>query len=223
MIKNSGKIKAIVFTVFSFFAVFSFNSCFSSVMNENMGWRLGNPLKNFENDSGEPQNQDDSINDDSSNLYTYSNGVLTILSQSAFDGMGNGFGEFDGIWQKFPELNGKSISSIVISEGIDSIPDSAFHDVDTSSITLPSTLTHIGYNAFLRNNCTQIIIPSSVVHIDQSAFAPRSNNTLSVILDWYKEDDIGKSIAVNAFSHFMDGPEIKAKSVNYKNGVLWNY
>lgn len=64
------------------------------------------------------------------------------------------------------------LSSVVISEGVTSIPDRAFEEVTSlKSVTLPSTVEKIGTRSFRRTGLTEVYIPYSVKEINQLAFA----------------------------------------------------
>lgn len=70
-------------------------------------------------------------------------------------------------------LNGllKNVTSLVLPEGMEEIPDEAFFGSCIESITLPSTLKKIGESAFEGSNLKSITIPASVTEIGAYAFA----------------------------------------------------
>jgi len=67
-----------------------------------------------------------------------------------------------------------SLSSVIIQEGVTSLPAQAFYNNFNSSIanvSLPNSLTVIGDSAFYGSGLTSITIPNSVTSIGQYAFA----------------------------------------------------
>lgn len=151
--------------------------------------------------------------------WTYQNDTLTILSDYAFNGMGDSY----NFVAKNEELQGVYIDEIVISEGVTFIPNNAFHDMNVTSISLPSTLYNVGSNAFVRNNCSIIEIPYNVASISNRAFAPLNDNYLEVILDWTSDDSRIRQIAYDAFELVNERPAIKPKSVIYRDGTPYEY
>lgn len=91
----------------------------------------------------------------------------------------------------------KSMTSIVISEGVTQIGDAAFDGcLALESIQLPSTLKIIGASTFVdRSKITELIIPEGVTTIGSSAFAGMTGLTDLVI------PDSVTSIGANAFSN----------------------
>jgi len=77
----------------------------------------------------------------------------------------------------------KSITTVIIEDGVTSIGDAAFFDCTSlTSIVIPNSVTSIGNYAF--NTCsslTSIIIPDGVTHIGNSAFFDCSNLTSILI------------------------------------------
>ena len=75
--------------------------------------------------------------------------------------------------------NGEEVTSLVLPEGLTSIPDLAFKNCSSlTSVTIPEGVTTIGNNAFQNcSNLTSITIPNSVTSIGSDAFENCSNLT----------------------------------------------
>ena len=74
--------------------------------------------------------------------------------------------------------NNYGLTFVKISNGITSIPDSAFAGSGLNSVLIPDSVTSIGIDAFRRNKLTEVTIPSSVTNIGSYAF---SGNKLTEI------------------------------------------
>ena len=79
----------------------------------------------------------------------------------------------------------EEVTSVVISEGVTSIGDSAFSSCENlTSVSIPSTVTTIGEWAFnFCNKLTEITIPKSVTKIGERAFSSCESLTEIVIPD----------------------------------------
>jgi len=64
----------------------------------------------------------------------------------------------------------KSVTSVIIEDGVKSIADSAFREFGIESVTLGESLEDIGYSAFRDNKLTSLTIPNSVKNIGDGAF-----------------------------------------------------
>ncbi len=88
----------------------------------------------------------------------------------------------------------KAITSVDIAEGITTLGDYAFADVQLTTIKLPSTLKEIGMGAFFGCPLTSIDIPDGVTSISYFAFGNceslesiRLPRSLTIIDDWVFE------------------------------------
>ncbi len=61
-------------------------------------------------------------------------------------------------------------NTVIIGEGVTSVPHNAFYNMGITSFSLPSTLKTIGENAFALNYMENVTIPDSVTTIDSYAF-----------------------------------------------------
>ncbi|MDR1507309.1 MAG: leucine-rich repeat domain-containing protein [Treponema sp.] len=66
---------------------------------------------------------------------------------------------------------GKSLVSVIIPEGVDTIAYCAFADNGISSISLPSTLVSIEYEAFAGNSLDVLVLPENAASVGVRAFA----------------------------------------------------
>ena len=115
----------------------------------------------------------------------------------------SGTGEMDGYGWIYPLVpwDNKSITKIVIGEGVTSIGNSAFRFSSATEVQLPSTLKNIGWYSFNHAiKLKKIIIPSNVEQINKSAFAG-----CTMLTDVLLPKSL-KTIGENAFS---DCPELK--------------
>lgn len=65
----------------------------------------------------------------------------------------------------------RDIKTVIVGEGITSLPDEIFLHFDSmTSVSLPSTLKSIGISAFERSGLTSIVIPEGVTDIGRLAF-----------------------------------------------------
>ncbi|MBQ1376310.1 MAG: leucine-rich repeat protein, partial [Clostridia bacterium] len=73
-------------------------------------------------------------------------------------------------WYK-SDYNFRDIKSVVVGEGITSLPNEIFVHFDSmTTVSLPSTLKIIGDEAFERSGITEIVIPEGVTYIGYLAF-----------------------------------------------------
>ena len=89
-------------------------------------------------------------------------------------------GEMENYWYDSPWINYRSsIKSVVISEGVTSIGNSAFFECNNlTSVTIPEGVTSIGNSAFFKcSSLTTVTIPSSVTSIGDHAFSDCSSLT----------------------------------------------
>ena len=102
-------------------------------------------------------------------------GVLTISGE----GMMQDYTSAQAPWYSYRE----SITSVVVEEGITSIGDYAFYDLEyMTDVSLPESLKYIGASAFLYcYDLQSIFIPANVVRIEESAF--RYNNLAEITVD----------------------------------------
>ena len=117
--------------------------------------------------------------------WRYENGVLTIS--------GTGSIQACRTWEETPWAECyRSVTTLVIEEGIIGIGASAFFDFDAlTSVSLPSTMQHIGAEAFYGSDrLTTITIPENVIKIWDVAFG--SMDSLSNV---YFEGDAPEIIA----------------------------
>ena len=75
--------------------------------------------------------------------------------------------------------NTESLTSVVIEDGVTSIPVQAFYGSALSSVVLPNTLITIGEEAFKDSQLTLLNVPNSVTTIDVSAFG--NNSALATV------------------------------------------
>ena len=82
-------------------------------------------------------------------------------------------------------LNGELITRLVIHDGVTTILDYAFYNLNSiTSIVIPNSVTTISYSAFKYcSNLTSVVIPDSVTTIGAAAFESCSNLTSVVIGD----------------------------------------
>ncbi|MCL2517306.1 MAG: cohesin domain-containing protein, partial [Oscillospiraceae bacterium] len=99
------------------------------------------------------------------------------------------------------------ISSVVISNGVESIGDFAFGVQDNISyenltkIAISNSVTIIGENAFRGNELTSVIIPDSVISIDSSAFRDCPNLSSAIFQGNAPEAD--STVFRNAAPNFV--------------------
>lgn len=137
-------------------------------------------------------------------------GVLTISGNGKMEDY-----DFNTPW-------GKSITKVIIENGVTSIGNLAFFDCGSlSNITIPYGVTSIGYNAF--SGCHSLIsitIPDSITSIGSSAFSGCSSLTCITIGNGVT------NIGDNAFWDCRSLTEINVGSdnVNFssENGILFN-
>ena len=87
-------------------------------------------------------------------------------------------GEYYG-FESFSNKLCKTLTSVIIPEGVTSIGDNAFYECENlTSVTIPQSVTSIGSGAFSYcKNLTSIAIPNSVTSIGNSAFDNCTNLT----------------------------------------------
>lgn len=95
----------------------------------------------------------------------------------------------------------KTVSNLVIPDGIETIGDSAFEKCQgITALTLPRSVKNIGANAFSGTDISRVTIPTTVVSIGEKAFSGLKNLEY---VEFEIESDIGgyglQSIAQNAF------------------------
>jgi hypothetical protein len=120
--------------------------------------------------------------------------------------------------------NNKSITSVTIPNGVDTIYSSAFEGCTSlTSVTIPNSVTYIGIAAF--KDCTKltdIIIPNGVTQILTSAFS--GCTSLKSITIPGKLDSFGNG--GNAFLNCTSLTAINVDAANTKfsseNGVMYN-
>jgi len=104
-----------------------------------------------------------------------SNGVLTIT------------GTGKGIMTDYQPGNApwavKTVTQVVIGEGVTHVGNYAFAEMDITRVTLPESLTSIGHHAFSFSAITAVTIPGSVTSIDPEAFWGCSDLTSLTICD----------------------------------------
>ena len=76
------------------------------------------------------------------------------------------------MFESFYYKLGKTLTSVIIPEGVTSIGDNAFYECENlTSVTIPQSVTSIGRGAFSYcKNLTSIAIPNSVTSIGDNAF-----------------------------------------------------
>ena len=103
--------------------------------------------------------------------WAVNDGVLTI----SYDDVGTGSMDNYEDYLSTPWRN-ETFSSVVLPEGLISIGQNAFADIQSfSQITLPSTLQYILMNAFTGCGLTSVTIPANVKGISASAFISSSS------------------------------------------------
>jgi len=109
----------------------------------------------------------DKVNKTGPLTWTLENGVLTISGQGAMPNYTN-----TTPWRKKADESNQIITNIFIEEGVTSIGDNAFKDLNSVVfVSIPSTLNNIGNYAF--SGCTSLIsikIPEGVLNIGGFAF-----------------------------------------------------
>ena len=97
----------------------------------------------------------------------------------------SGTGEMENFYYNESSPWGKSVTKVVISDGVTSIGDYAFYDCSSLiSITIPDSVTSIGYYAFSYcSGLTSVMIPDSVTSIGQDAFFGCENLNAVYITD----------------------------------------
>ncbi len=90
-------------------------------------------------------------------------GVLTIDGTGAMT---------DFSWRNPSPWKGKTVKSVVISDGVTSIGDDAFYNCGTlTDITIPNSVTSVGYDAFAYcSGLAAITLPDSLTSIGSQAF-----------------------------------------------------
>lgn len=114
-------------------------------------------------------------------VYSYSNGVLTLSYTGSGTGMMDDYIAYtDAPWYTYR----KSITSVVIGDGITSIGDRAIFEYSSlTNINIPDSITRIGEEAFwCCTNLKSIVIPNSVTGIGEAAFGACSN-LVSIIVE----------------------------------------
>ncbi len=84
----------------------------------------------------------------------------------------SGTGEMENFYYNESSPWGKSVTKVVISDGVTSIGDDAFRGCDSlAAVTIPNSVTSIGEGAFFRcSNLRSITIPDSITNIGKYAF-----------------------------------------------------
>ncbi|MCL2801096.1 MAG: leucine-rich repeat domain-containing protein, partial [Treponema sp.] len=100
----------------------------------------------------------------------------------------------------------KSLTSVIIPNGITTIMDGAFRRNQLTSIIIPNSITSIGEWAFSNNSLTSVVIPNSVTSIGEWAFA---DNRLTSVT-------IGNGVRTIGDSAFRNN---QLTSVTIPNGV----
>jgi hypothetical protein len=76
-------------------------------------------------------------------------------------------------------FTGKKVISVIISNGIAIIGDSAFRNGQLESVGIPESVTTIGWGAFARNQLTDIVIPNGVTSIGSWSFCENKLRNIS--------------------------------------------
>jgi len=117
--------------------------------------------------------------------YTIPDGV-TAIQANAFS--------HNAMYSWAAEQAVRSLTSVVIPEGVHTIGMSAFHSSGLTSVTLPSTLLTLGMSAFTNSDLTgSVVIPQGVTAIPDNLFQNTAITSVTI-----PEGVI--SIAVNAFA-----------------------
>ena len=100
--------------------------------------------------------------------WRYNNGVLTITGTGEMDDYDDESDEEDGPgWYVYR----RQIKTVIINKGITHIGNFSLRDCNTTSLTIPNSVTSIGHGAFAANTgLTAVSIPSSVQTIGGEAF-----------------------------------------------------
>ena len=104
-----------------------------------------------------------------------SNGVLTIT--------GTGKGVMTDYQPGSAPWAAKTVTQVVIGEGVTHVGNYAFAEMDITRVTLPESLTSIGHHAFSFTPITSVTIPGSVASIGPEAFWGCSELTSLTIRD----------------------------------------
>ena len=102
-----------------------------------------------------------------------SNGVLTITGKGTMPDYNPG----KAPWAK------KTVTQVIIGEGVTHVGNYAFAEMDITRVTLPESLTSIGHHAFSFTAITSVTIPGSVASIGPEAFWGCSELTSLTIRD----------------------------------------
>ena len=79
------------------------------------------------------------------------------------------------------QFMGRNLSSVVIPQGVTSIPNQAFQGArNLAAVVIPSSVTHIGNNAFLDSGLTSVTLPAGLTHIGQGAFGNASFTSITI-------------------------------------------
>ncbi len=99
--------------------------------------------------------------------WTLNSGTLTI------DGSGGMYHYYGYLMSGYavPPWDGKSISRIIINEGVTAVGDLAFLGAGATTLSLPDSLTEIGAYSFASNNFTSVAIPKKCKDIYNGAFS----------------------------------------------------
>lgn len=102
-----------------------------------------------------------------------SNGVLTITGKGTMPDYNPG----KAPWAK------KTVTQVIIGEGVTHVGSYAFAEMDITRVTLPESLTSIGHHAFSFSAITSVTIPGSVTTIGVEVFWGCSDLTSLTICD----------------------------------------
>ena len=125
--------------------------------------------------------------------------------------------------------NEKSVKTLVISEGIESIGCNSFSSCSNlTSVSLPGSLKNIGDHAFF--NCTSlssIIIPDGVTTIEESAFSYTGLKYIKIPKSVTKirdDEDFDPAIGFFAGCRSLSEIEVDSENPEYtsQDGILYN-
>ena len=127
-----------------------------------------------------------------------------------------------GYWKEAAIFSGTSLETIVIPDGVTSIPDRAFQDCGFTHFELPSTIQEIGYRSFFGNHVlTSMILNDGLLYIGVEAFS--KCELLPEIYIWPSVISIGDS-AFSECSELTIYCEWATTALSYaKNNIIPYY
>lgn len=124
---------------------------------------------------------------------------------------------------RYPWEYEKSVTSVIITNGVTSIGDFAFNNCTTlTSITIPNSVVSIGDLAFsLCEKLTSITIPNGVTSIGWGAFADCTNLTSIIIPNSVKNMDVASFDGCEKLTDvYYSGDEVDWKNIKYHSGTM---